>query len=94
MSKPLISTEEYENIIWDDLTNKRKQERDLDFNTIASHLANKVIEAYNITPNKNNQDISDNYKLNIEYVVVNPTAGSHCGPDTVGIAFYAKSKSL
>lgn len=51
------SIEEYENIIWDDLTNKRKQERDLDFNTIASHLANKVIEAYNITPNKNNQDI-------------------------------------
>ena len=33
-------------------------------------------------------------KLKIEYVVVNPTAGSHCGPDTVGIAFYAKSKSL
>ena len=51
------SIEEYENIIWDDLTNKRKQERDLDFNTIASRLANKVIEAYNITPNKNNQDI-------------------------------------
>ena len=32
--------------------------------------------------------------LKIEYVVVNPTCGSHCGPDTVGIAFYAKSKSL
>ena len=32
--------------------------------------------------------------LNIEYVVVNPTAGSHCGPDTVGIAFYAKAKSI
>lgn len=32
--------------------------------------------------------------LKIEYVVVNPTAGSHCGPDTVGIAFYARSKSL
>ena len=31
-------------------------------------------------------------KLNIEYVVVNPTAGSHCGPDTVGICFYAKHK--
>ena len=30
--------------------------------------------------------------LQIEYVVVNPTAGSHCGPDTVGIAFYAKHK--
>ena len=32
------------------------------------------------------------YKLKIEYVVVNPTAGSHCGPDTVGICFYAKHK--
>lgn len=31
-------------------------------------------------------------KLNIEYVVVNPTAGSHCGPDTIGVAFYAKHK--
>lgn len=30
--------------------------------------------------------------LVIEYVAVNPTAGSHCGPDTVGIAFYAKHK--
>ena len=30
--------------------------------------------------------------LNIEYVVVNPTAGSHCGPETIGIAFYAKHK--
>lgn len=30
--------------------------------------------------------------LNIEYVVVNPTAGSHCGPDAIGVAFYAKHK--
>lgn len=27
--------------------------------------------------------------LNIMYVDVNPTAGSHCGPDTVGISFHA-----
>ena len=27
--------------------------------------------------------------LNIEYVPVNPTAGSHCGPDTVGVCFHA-----
>lgn len=27
--------------------------------------------------------------LNIEYVPVNPTAGSHCGPDGVGVAFHA-----
>lgn len=33
-----------------------------------------------------------NKKLNIEYAVVNPTAGSHCGPDTIGISFYAKHR--
>ena len=31
---------------------------------------------------------------NIEYADVNPTAGSHCGPNTVGLAFHAKSRSL
>lgn len=31
-------------------------------------------------------------KLNIEYVEVNPTAGSHCGPDGVGICFHAKHR--
>lgn len=28
-------------------------------------------------------------KLNFEYIDVNPTAGSHCGPDTVGVSFHA-----
>lgn len=27
--------------------------------------------------------------LRLEYVIVNPTAGSHCGPDGVGISFHA-----
>ena len=31
-------------------------------------------------------------ELKIEYAVVNPTAGSHCGPDCVGISFYASHK--
>ena len=31
-------------------------------------------------------------KLPIEYVVVNPTAGSHCGPDTIGVCFHAKHR--
>lgn len=30
--------------------------------------------------------------LNTEIVVVNPTAGSHCGPDTVGVCFHAKCR--
>ena len=45
----------------------------------AQKLANMLIERYGD-------------KLNIEYSVVNPTIGSHCGPDCVGISFYAKHK--
>ena len=30
--------------------------------------------------------------INIEYVVVNPTAGAHCGPDCVGVSFHAKHR--
>ena len=32
--------------------------------------------------------------LEVEYADVNPTAGSHCGPNTVGLAFHAKRRSL
>ncbi len=30
--------------------------------------------------------------LKIEYVVTNPTAGSHCGPNGVGLAFHSKGR--
>lgn len=30
--------------------------------------------------------------LGIEFVCTNPTAGSHCGPDGVGVAFHAKHR--
>ena len=30
--------------------------------------------------------------LNIEFVNVNPTAGSHCGPDGVGVCFHGKHR--
>ena len=30
--------------------------------------------------------------LDIEVTTVNPTIGSHCGPDAVGVAFYAKHR--
>ena len=30
--------------------------------------------------------------LKVEIVNVNPTAGSHCGPDTVGVTFHAKHR--
>ena len=31
-------------------------------------------------------------KQNIEYVYVNPTAGSHCGPNGVGVCFHAQNR--
>ena len=31
--------------------------------------------------------------LAIEFVYTNPTAGSHCGPNGVGVAFYAKNRA-
>ena len=31
-------------------------------------------------------------KIKFEIVEVNPTAGAHCGPDTLGIGFYAKHR--
>ena len=30
--------------------------------------------------------------LNIEYIAVNPTIGSHCGPSSVGICFHSKCR--
>ena len=30
--------------------------------------------------------------LNIIYTPVNPTAGSHCGPNTIGVAFHSKHR--
>lgn len=30
--------------------------------------------------------------LRIEYEVVNPTAGSHCGPNAIGVSFHAKHR--
>lgn len=46
---------------------------------IALLVKNKLIEKYG-------------EGLDIEFVVVNPTAGSHCGPNCVGVAFYAKHR--
>ena len=31
-------------------------------------------------------------KINVIYTYVNPTAGSHCGPDAMGISFHAKHR--
>ena len=30
--------------------------------------------------------------LEVEYAIVNPTAGSHCGPDALGVSFHSKHR--
>lgn len=51
--------------------------------TDAPELANKLAEMVK-------QKYGENVKL--DFVCVNPTAGAHCGPDCVGIAFHAKHR--
>ena len=65
--------------IQDDITNHKI----IIAHTDAIELANKLEEM-----------VKEKYgnNLDIEYVVVNPTAGAHCGPDCVGIAFHAKHR--
>lgn len=58
-------------------------------------LSHRVIIAHTDAPEIARQ-VGDKLKekfgdaLNIEYVETNPTAGSHCGPDGVGVSFHAK----
>lgn len=70
---------EYVELLSVDIYNHRIIIGHTDALDLAHKLGNKLIEKYG-------------ERLNIEYVVVNPTAGSHCGPDTIGVAFYAKHK--
>ena len=70
---------EYVDLLNVDILNHRVIIGHTDALELAQKLGEKLIEKYGSN-------------LRIEYVVVNPTAGSHCGPDTVGVAFYAKHK--
>ncbi len=51
--------------------------------TDAKELADKLAE---MVKEKYGQQVK------IDFVIVNPTAGAHCGPDCVGIAFHAKHR--
>ena len=64
------------NELGDNVENHRVIVGHADAFELAEELANKLQEVYN-------------NKLKIEYAVVNPTAGSHCGPNTVGVAFHS-----
>lgn len=50
-----------------------------DIQDIAEKLGNMLKEKYGA-------------HLDIEYIIVNPTAGAHCGPNCVGVAFHSKGR--
>ena len=64
----------------DELQDNIKDHRVIVGHADAPQLAQEIIEKLQ---EKYGQD------LNCQIVAVNPTAGSHCGPDTVGVAFHA-----
>ena len=45
---------------------------------------------------RRNQYIKEKYGADLDTLIVdvNPTAGSHCGPNTVGVCFHGKRRSL
>ena len=49
-----------------------------------------TIELATVLANKLKEEFGED--LNIEITYVNPTAGCHCGPDCVGVSFYAKHR--
>lgn len=63
----------------EDVKNHRIILASADNDELVEELRSKLIEKY-----------GDG--LNIEVMTVNPTIGAHCGPDTVGVAFYAKHR--
>lgn len=63
----------------DDVKNHRIVIGHTDALELANELKNELIE-------KLGND------LNIDMVMVNPTAGSHCGPNGVGVSFFAKHR--
>jgi len=64
------------------------QEDIADYRVVIGHT-----DAYDLAA-EIDQRLKEEYGQNLrtEIVVVNPTAGSHCGPDTVGICFHAKHR--
>lgn len=55
---------------------------------IIAHSDN--IELASVLANKLKEEFGED--LNVETTYVNPTAGCHCGPDCVGVSFYAKHR--
>ena len=75
-SKAMDKLVEYVSLLGDDVKGHRVIVGHTDSPEIAAEIADMLKEKFG-------QD------LNIEIVCVNPTAGSHCGPNGVGITFHS-----
>lgn len=72
--------------------------------TVVDELGDNVKDHHIIVGSTDSRDIAEEVismlkdrigqDADIEYVDVNPTAGSHCGPNGVGVSFHAKRKTL
>jgi len=67
---------------------KEKEEAIKDHAVVIAHTDNLALAT--LLGDALKQEFGDDLK--IEYHVVNPTIGAHCGPDCVGVAFHAKSR--
>jgi DegV family protein with EDD domain len=66
----------------------KEKEVDLSKRIVIAHSDD--IETAQLFENLVKKNFGDNVK--IEYAYVNPTAGCHCGPDNVGVSFFAKER--
>lgn len=77
--KAIARLVDYVGELADDIYSHRVIIAHADAPALAGELSDLLIEKYGL-------------KLRVEINEVNPTAGSHCGPDTVGVSFHAKHR--
>ena len=77
--KAIARLVDYVGDLADDIYSHRVIIGHADAPVLAKKLADLLIEKYGL-------------KLRVEISEVNPTAGSHCGPDTIGVSFHAKHR--
>ena len=77
--KAIARLVDYVGDLADDIYSHRVIIGHADAPALAKKLSDLLIEKYGL-------------KLRVEISEVNPTAGSHCGPDTIGVSFHAKHR--
>lgn len=77
-SKVVSRILEYVAELGDNIANYKVIVGHADYLDEAKQLGEKLVEIYG--------------ELDIDYVMVNPVCGAHCGPNAIGVAFHAKNR--